>query len=350
MYIREAAFEDCGLLASIVLPTGLTLIEANAFANDASLKTVSIPTTVTEIASSSFSYPKKLTIKGIEGSYAQEYADSRGITFEDLGEVPVESIEFQNKEFKWLRNSEHSTSSLIITPVNYTDTLIWTSSNEDIVKVTSDGTLRTSYWNTGTATITVTAGTKSATCVVTVYDPDAVEDDNNGDNNGDDIGNDDDTEDNTKNIEVTEDSIYQITENADLEESNGTSLTITGVQTNTTVEECIKNFGDSDEISIVDKNGNEVEADAKVGTGFEVQKKADGIVIQVAVIIIKGDTDGTGTIDVLDMEAIQKSILGISKLIGAYKSAAIISGGETDISVLDMEAVQKDILGIAKIK
>jgi hypothetical protein len=50
------------------------------------------------------------------------------------------------------------------------------------------------------------------------------------------------------------------------------------------------------------------------------------------------------------MEAIQKSILGISKLVGAYKSAAIISGGETDISVLDMEAVQKDILGIAKIK
>jgi hypothetical protein len=153
-----------------------------------------------------------------------------------------------------------------------------------------------------------------------------------------------------KDIEVTEDSSYQITENTDLEESHGTSLTITGVQTNTTVEECIKNFGDSDEISILDKNGNEVNDDTKVGTGFEVQKKADGVVIQVAVIIIKGDTDGTGTIDVLDMEAIQKSILGISKLVGAYKSAAVISDGETDISVLDMEAVQKDILGIAKIK
>lgn len=66
-------------------------------------------------------------------------------------------------------------------------------------------------------------------------------------------------------------------------------------------------------------------------------------------ICIKGDVDGTGTIDVLDMEAIQKSILGIGdKLSGAYKEVASLTGGE-DITVLDMEAIQKDILGIQKI-
>ena len=66
-------------------------------------------------------------------------------------------------------------------------------------------------------------------------------------------------------------------------------------------------------------------------------------------ICIKGDVDGTGTIDVLDMEAIQKSILGIGdNLSGAYKESALLSGGE-DITVLDMEAIQKDILGIQKI-
>ena len=66
-------------------------------------------------------------------------------------------------------------------------------------------------------------------------------------------------------------------------------------------------------------------------------------------ICIKGDIDGTGTIDVLDMEVIQKSILGIGdKLSGAYKEAASLSGGE-DITVLDMEVIQKDILGIEKI-
>lgn len=66
-------------------------------------------------------------------------------------------------------------------------------------------------------------------------------------------------------------------------------------------------------------------------------------------ICIKGDVDGNGSIDVLDMETIQKSILGIGdKLSGAYKEAASLSDGD-DITVLDMEAIQKDILGIQKI-
>ena len=38
-----------------------------------------------------------------------------------------------------------------------------------------------------------------------------------------------------------------------------------------------------------------------------------------AVVVIKGDTDGNGLIDVLDMELIQKSILGIDILTGVYK-------------------------------
>ena len=66
-------------------------------------------------------------------------------------------------------------------------------------------------------------------------------------------------------------------------------------------------------------------------------------------ICIKGDVDGNGSIDVLDMEVIQKSILGIGdKLSGAYKEAASLTDGY-DITVLDMEAIQKDILGIQKI-
>ena len=66
-------------------------------------------------------------------------------------------------------------------------------------------------------------------------------------------------------------------------------------------------------------------------------------------ICVKGDVDGNGSIDVLDMEAIQKSILGIGdKLSGVYKEAASLTDSD-DITVLDMEAIQKDILGIQKI-
>ena len=68
-----------------------------------------------------------------------------------------------------------------------------------------------------------------------------------------------------------------------------------------------------------------------------------------AVVVIKGDTDGNGLIDVLDMELIQKSILGLDELTGVYENAALLSEGNNDISVLDIEAVQKDILGLSKI-
>ena len=87
----------------------------------------------------------------------------------------------------------------------------------------------------------------------------------------------------------------------------------------------------------------------KVGTGCTIQSIQNGKVVDTAKVVVKGDIDGTGTIDVLDMEAIQKSILGIGdKLSGAYKEAASLSGG-VDITVLDMEVIQKDILGIEKI-
>lgn len=67
-------------------------------------------------------------------------------------------------------------------------------------------------------------------------------------------------------------------------------------------------------------------------------------------VYVAGDVNGDGVVSVLDMEAIQKDILGISKLEGVYKMAAKLTDQSDDISVLDMEAVQKHILGIEDIK
>ena len=123
---------------------------------------------------------------------------------------------------------------------------------------------------------------------------------------------------------------------------------LTGIEDNKLVED-IKNTLNNTNVKIVDKDGNELSDTEKLGTGFKVQLFIGNEVTDSAVAVIKGDVDGTGTIDVLDMEAIQKSILGIGdKLSGAYKEAASLSGGE-DITVLDMEVIQKDILGIQKI-
>ena len=103
------------------------------------------------------------------------------------------------------------------------------------------------------------------------------------------------------------------------------------------------------EINILDSSGEIMCDNQIIKTGCILQYKEDNKILNTSLIVVKGDIDGTGTIDVLDMEAIQKSILGIGdKLSGAYKEAASLSGG-VDITVLDMEVIQKDILGIEKI-
>lgn len=123
---------------------------------------------------------------------------------------------------------------------------------------------------------------------------------------------------------------------------------ITGIRRDMTVGEINSQLIGSN-IVIKDSEGKELETINKISTGYKMILIQNGEVKEEADIVVKGDVDGNGSIDVLDMEAIQKSILGIGdKLSGVYKEAASLTDGD-DITVLDMEAIQKDILGIQKI-
>lgn len=121
-----------------------------------------------------------------------------------------------------------------------------------------------------------------------------------------------------------------------------------GMLSGTKVSDLIyKLLGSAD---IKEDDGNILSKNDIIATGNKVKVTTKDNMFYEYTISIKGDVDGSGTIDVLDMEAIQKSILGIgSELTGAYKKAALLSGDSKEISVLDMEAIQKDILGIEKI-
>lgn len=121
-----------------------------------------------------------------------------------------------------------------------------------------------------------------------------------------------------------------------------------GLEQNSTVSDLRLKFENAD-IEALDSNGNIMTDDLTVGTGCTIQLLSNNNVVDSAVVFIYGDADGSGVIDVLDMEAIQKSILGIGYgLTGVYKQAALLTGGN-ELTVLDMEAIQKDILGIQKI-
>ena len=79
--IPDSAFRLCANLTEVTVPNSCTTIAANAFAENTKLSEVYIPSSVTSIQSNSFSYPSKMTFYGSAGSYAEEYAKSRKITF-----------------------------------------------------------------------------------------------------------------------------------------------------------------------------------------------------------------------------------------------------------------------------
>ena len=70
---------------NIVIPDTVTKINDYAFGECVNLKKITIPKSVTSISTNNvFSYPKKMTIYGIAGSYAETYANEKGITFEEI--------------------------------------------------------------------------------------------------------------------------------------------------------------------------------------------------------------------------------------------------------------------------
>ncbi len=124
--------------------------------------------------------------------------------------------------------------------------------------------------------------------------------------------------------------------------------TIQGISSDSSVSALKKKFAGAN-IVIRNAEGRQLENNQMVGSGCTINLLKDGTVVDRAVVLIKGDADGNGEIDVMDMEAIQKDLLGISTLGGIYQKAALVTYNETELSVLDMEAIQKHILGIREI-
>ena len=71
-------------LITYQIPYGVTSIAGNAFGDCTKLKSVTIPKTVASIDSNAFSYLSTLTIYGVAGSYAEEWAKEKNVTFEAI--------------------------------------------------------------------------------------------------------------------------------------------------------------------------------------------------------------------------------------------------------------------------
>lgn len=81
--IADSAFQRCISLENVQLSESVTYIGKNAFLECANLYTIYIPENVSFIGDSAFYGCSDVTIYGISGSYAEEYANKNNIRFID---------------------------------------------------------------------------------------------------------------------------------------------------------------------------------------------------------------------------------------------------------------------------
>ncbi|MBQ7145176.1 MAG: leucine-rich repeat protein [Lachnospiraceae bacterium] len=162
--IPASCFEHCDSLASIILPHSITEIDTAAFKNCIKLTSVTIPRNTSSISSDAFSYKHKLTIYGVNGTYAETYAKENSITFVGI-EKKAQSVQFSADTIE-MEVYDRKTLALTVTPSDCTDEIKWTSSNSEIVSVKENGEVEAK--KPGTAVITVSVGDLTASCEVRV--------------------------------------------------------------------------------------------------------------------------------------------------------------------------------------
>ena len=162
--IESQTFYGCTVLPSIVLPYNVTTIGDSAFVNCTKLTQITVPRNTTSIASNAFSYPKKMTMYGPSDCYAQTYASGKGIKYvtQDIHATSV-SLDITEKTAERYDDFQLTAT---IAPLNFTDAVVWTSSNEEVATVSDTGYVE--ICGVGTTVITVTAGNVKASCKITV--------------------------------------------------------------------------------------------------------------------------------------------------------------------------------------
>ena len=131
--------------------------------------------------------------------------------------------------------------------------------------------------------------------------------------------------------------------------TSGTHTVVSGqtigkIQTGTTVSALLSNIPEKQYVKVYDKNGKEVAATAKVGTGMTVKLMDGSTVKESLTVIVTGDVNGDGNISVTDMMSIKSHLLKKSTLSGVYATAADTSG-DSKLSITDFMQVKAQLLG-----
>lgn len=162
--IPEYCFYEDPALQKVILPYQFTTVNASAFANCTKLTDITFNRNVSSVDASALSYKDKTTIHGVKGTYAESFASDNGFKFETLN-APATGITLSKEKIEIAKDkSIRLTASL--TPVDTSDELTWTSSNEEVATV-EDGVVKAV--GLGEAEIVAMAGSVTKSCPVKVY-------------------------------------------------------------------------------------------------------------------------------------------------------------------------------------
>lgn len=152
---------------------------------------------------------------------------------------------------------------------------------------------------------------------------------------------------------------FKISESSGIDEAAGVESDIysisdyvTGVSLETdtdTFKKNIKSIGEGYSYKLTDSSGSEITSGV-LGTGdrFTVCDAA-GKECGIAVIVVRGDSDGDGKCDVFDLIDMRKHLVGLTNFYGAYEKALDIDASN-EIDIFDLIDIRAHIAGIKPIK
>lgn len=125
---------------------------------------------------------------------------------------------------------------------------------------------------------------------------------------------------------------------------------ITGIQPGTKASTVLKNLTASGAtLKLVGTDGKE-KSGAVVTSDVVQLYDGRGKKISSYTIVIYGDVNGDGEINVLDMIKVNRHVLGLTKLSGAYLEAGDANRAGDGVNVLDMIYINRHSLGLATIR
>ncbi|MCR5292783.1 MAG: leucine-rich repeat protein [Eubacterium sp.] len=165
--ISKECFLECDNLKTVILPQQITSIYDKGFAQCPALTDITINQNVKTIGADVFSYPEKVTIHGVKGSYAEEYANANSIKFVAL-DKETEKITLSKTEIEIGVNQKLRLFATI-DPIDSKDEFTWVSTDEDVFTIDANGNILAKA--VGTAQVIAMSGSVIETCDVEVYTP-----------------------------------------------------------------------------------------------------------------------------------------------------------------------------------